>query len=340
MLKCINCEQIIHDKIHVVVIELKGYMNNLVHNIWAGPIPDNMVEHIMKNIHTFGVNYQFWCFRSEKAKSADLNQSDIEPRIKLLDDIMPVLNENHPVNWPIIINALTELRAYSALKDIFQIAIMWLEGGIYLDTTVNIDTCNHQAFLQKGSCAVPSFVNTRLLFNISGRQVPRFDVWLSYSPPRHPLMLDMLNEIRIHWEMSMQDGSNPTSRYITEETAARSITLPPQLSSLNSQFLRAMQDTTVGGFAINRTQLIGSNILMPLYVSLKRYIQANGQGILSSFFMAVPLSHDQFQIPELGVTKIHRGTWKQQSLDGIAERITGRLVTPPPDVGNGNNNAA
>lgn len=110
-----------------------------IHNIWCGPIPESLSSCFMNSKLKFKDAYQLWCF-SDYFREKPF-QSDIPNTIQFLDmqdGPQEWLFKQDP-RWIVIINVLRKLRAFSSLKDIFEIVVLYLYGGFYLDTTIDIN---------------------------------------------------------------------------------------------------------------------------------------------------------------------------------------------------------
>lgn len=224
----------------------------LIHNIWAGDIPDDLHDHIETCKKKFGNSYRFWCFSNDYQSSRLRNSQSHQ---SILPDITGILMQesgpmcfldtpngpkqwliDHNPGWEEIINRLIQARAFSALKDIFEIVILYLQGGIYLDTSIDINRCDMQTFDLATQNQGPKFVYYPESLSNRDLEGNAVDVWLAYSPANSALFEKILLFLYRAWHRTfhVHDGfrvlctpyTGPLVRNPREEIIGSNIIIP------------------------------------------------------------------------------------------------------------------
>ncbi|WP_375769973.1 hypothetical protein NR798_03525 [Archangium gephyra] len=204
-----------------------------VHFIWWGPFnEEKCIAHpnaIADELNGTPHQLYYWCRIEDEPQF----KRALRPRIKVVGIRMfqqlalsrtGIWNEPYCKGALDVLKRLDRHKAFSAVKDLMSLLILYLHGGLYLDTTVRLSPAPermgkpNQQSLRDGLRALgdtpklPVFggeqphqplLYTPLAVSTGARdydlgedtvlQVPVLDVWALYSPAAHPVFETMVN---------------------------------------------------------------------------------------------------------------------------------------------------
>jgi hypothetical protein len=308
-----------------------------IHFIWWGP---NRGDDCTETPNDFARSFLsheivYWC-KAEHQKSFE---QDLSRRIRTraCDSVRDILGEG-PGEDPFlkdiddILYGLVEAKAFSALKDILSLIILWKHGGYYFDTTTRVassyvlhkyahDAGVEAATLMNALKEPPSAVRLALLDDgdtfhlpflqtgraiesggdprpaLDGSKVPLVDVWAMYAPAGDTtIRLALDSYISRCNRMGLNRGGHPS----------------------NFDQLDGTQ-TMQGPY---RDDLIGNLIIRAIYDALLTLCDGDGDRIASYCWPAVSLSETDQSIengaskivPSLGIAKRYTNSWRRTLL--------------------------
>lgn len=327
-----------------------------IHTIWAGPFPQN--PHVLRSIEAFrrkfGSHYRLWCF-SELSKDKLLNPypmaapKEMRAFVKYLDydegtpSPYSILIESDP-RWASILSKLKSLKAYTAIKDICQFAILYLYGGYYLDLSADItEAVDYEEF--KSFIADKKYRLVRL--NYSGRttgrelyecngphDLPMIDVWMAYGDQYENFFLHLLKILAAEWS-SMLIVRKGNERYVNTKLQDLAGRLPPGFGGGITNI--APREGIIGGTIVNSVYSAIGATLDPFawkssdeanLLARPIHYESVRDLIYDTFFDAVVESQVRARVRHLNIVKTYQGSWRDQHdlFQQLAEKYPGALT--------------
>jgi hypothetical protein len=226
-------------------------------------------------------------------------------------------DENWRTSLQRVINSLYQHNAFSAIKDLMSLIILYAHGGYYFDTTVKVDPDNQHIFLnglhEYDSPRVVGRGKGRIHYHqiglmtanaiLLGRDVdaedipilavPAIDVWAMYSPKGHEsVKLMLLSYVSRCIKMGLYSGGKPT----------------------NFAGLDGNEIMLKGGAKDSiRNKLIGHLIIHSVHDGLLE-VCCNGKPDAMNNYLWKTEDTSRYgakmSLNELGILKYHAGTWR------------------------------
>jgi hypothetical protein len=312
---------------------------NKFHYIWMGRVPAGRHEDSFKNgpnalaeqLREYVMNLKerskdapnpqdqeiiMWVPEAiiEGIKEAGLLDPDIT--LKPIEDMYRKakhLTKEERENLQTTVEVLGEHNAYSAQKDILEAAILEEYGGYYLDTTSEVDSVEHLINNQPDHVWFPRITEeAEKSFDGDGVILP--DVWAMYNPtPGEGTCKAMLNGYIQRCQF-----------YFPEKYEG--VTLDPADFEGRTGFTVYGDESYGAGSQImvdpaHRDELIGQLVIFSLYDGVKQKKGNLDDETMLSLSSYAKTTLQGKAIDEFGITKFHRGTWRQQAIaEGVEER--------------------
>lgn len=223
-----------------------------------------------------------------------------------------------------IVATLAHYRAFSAVKDLVSLCVLYREGGYYFDTTTALLAAPasipgrlvpHDRPRLARTKPAPGYKGYFYFFlhdrgieaTLAAQMVPEevpgvvksvgYDVWAMYAPPRHPAVLQMLLSYIARCEHFGLYEAPSTKRQFGGKTIHAYMT----------------QDDKE-----ERNRIIGNLIITSVQEGLVAYAQAHGLPLDAYGWTttepdaaAVAAHHVSAECADLGIGKRHAGQWRQ-----------------------------
>ena len=224
------------------------------------------------------------------------------------------------------VSLLGEYNAYSAQKDILSAAILEKYGGYYLDTTTKIDSIDRLIHEQPKDIWFPRIGPEDAEAAVyNGEPVVLPDVWALYNPtPGGGTFKTMLNSYVQRCKFYFPDSFLPD----TFDWANAKIGLDDFKTGYNHRDAYGQGNAMMSDKRGGRELLIGELVISSFQEALDLT-----KGPISDFDSMKEISsfaenEDGCKlIKELGITKFHRGLWRE----ALLEEVVGAGVTARPE---------
>ncbi|EPX61979.1 hypothetical protein D187_009882 [Cystobacter fuscus DSM 2262] len=319
-----------------------------IHFIWWGPVrgPEcyatpNAIARYSGLFHKL----KFWCRAEDRQAFRQVLDTRIEiiginkSFLQLAQNQRGLLAQKDFQDATWVLHELNRHKAFSAVKDLLSLLVLYTQGGIYLDTTTRLSAMAErmkymgQQNLNKGIEQLggeprvvlledtiphaPLLQTTQaILFgeDDSGKgspkpiDVPLIDVWALYSPPGHAAFKTMLlSYVSRANRMGLNQTRTPANVF-------------SKIGDEEVHGVDLLQDRE--GREL-RNKLIGNLIIRSVYDGLLvNCSNLDGEQLANYAWPTLPLAQSDKQnpdehslfVPSLGIVKTYRNTWRNQVL--------------------------
>lgn len=321
-----------------------------IHYIWWGPSVDAFDPTAVREVahQTIGLSMiQVWCHKSTQPRMSELLSGFINIRVNGLPDhgILPswiatkkmqewesLLNADLAKSTSNVITHLTQYKAYSAVKDLLMLVLLYVEGGYYLDTTT---------FMAPKSLVIAASIHGQaktleqalgaLEFGIdrARRYIPRFPrignlrQWdpLASKDPRRLMTSGVTNDVVMVADVdawaAWSDRQSPYILHMLEDYVGMCVRLR-LCGSTSSSLLsdKSERNNLIGALIINaiQTGLVScarDKGLSNVELAGLMWTAARGDRDLLERLTACGAD---FYCENIGILKKHKGTWRQVML--------------------------